>query len=114
MFGEKLRKLRKEKKLTMKEFGEKFNLAESTISGYETGNRKPEITIIEKFADFFDVSVDYLLGREIKNTDDTANFEDMLDDPEFEIFFKELKGSPEENRRKALDFLKYLNEQEKK
>ncbi|MEI2466629.1 helix-turn-helix domain-containing protein [Niallia taxi] len=63
MFGKRLRTLRKESKLTMKEFGEKFSLAESTISGYENGNRKPDMDILSRFADFFNVSTDYLLGR---------------------------------------------------
>ncbi|WP_254450313.1 helix-turn-helix domain-containing protein [Cohnella herbarum] len=63
MFPQKLRELRKEKRLTAKQFGEKFTLAESTISGYETGARTPDMETIEKFANFFEVSVDYLMGR---------------------------------------------------
>lgn len=63
--GIRLRKLRKERKLTMKDFGAKFNLAESTISGYENGSRNPDLETIDKFASFFDVSVDYLMGRTI-------------------------------------------------
>ncbi|MED1201984.1 helix-turn-helix domain-containing protein [Heyndrickxia acidicola] len=63
MFGKRLRELRKKKGLTMKEFGNKFSLAESTISGYENGIRKPDIELVDKFADFFEVSSDYLLGR---------------------------------------------------
>ncbi|USK43760.1 helix-turn-helix domain-containing protein [Cytobacillus oceanisediminis] len=62
-FGERLRELRKEKKLTSKQFGEKFKLAESTISGYETGARKPDIELVKAFANFFDVTTDYLLGE---------------------------------------------------
>ena len=69
LFPQRLRQLRKQKKLTAKAFGDMFNLAESTISGYETGSRKPDIELIEKFADFFGVSVDYLLGR----TDNPSN-----------------------------------------
>ncbi len=69
MFGERLRELRKRKKLTMKELGKVFNLAESTISGYESGARKPDIDQVKKFADYFDVPTDYLLGRsDIKET----------------------------------------------
>lgn len=63
MLGNRLRELRKKKGLTMKELGKKFSLAESTISGYETGNRKPDLELIDGFADFFEVSSDYLLGR---------------------------------------------------
>lgn len=63
MFGSRLRELRKNKNMTMKELGKKFSLAESTISGYEIGNRRPDIEMINAFADFFEVTTDYLLGR---------------------------------------------------
>lgn len=76
MFGKRLRMLRKERKLTMKDFGKYFNLAESTISGYEGGSRKPDMDTINKFADYFDVTTDYLLGRSDNPTytaDEEAN-----------------------------------------
>lgn len=60
---EKLRELRKNKKITMKELGNQLNLAESTISLYETGAREPDNDTLKKIADFFGVSIDYLLGR---------------------------------------------------
>ncbi|MEK3740028.1 helix-turn-helix transcriptional regulator [Paenibacillus sp. FSL R5-0636] len=61
--GNRLRKLRKNEDLTMKEFGAKFSLAESTISGYENESRKPDLDTVNKFADYFNVSADYLMGR---------------------------------------------------
>ena len=62
-FGSRLRRLRKERKLTMKQLGAHFGLAESTISGYENNNRSPDKETIRQFADYFGVSVDYLLLR---------------------------------------------------
>lgn len=61
--GDRLRKLRRERKLTAKEFGKIFNIAESTVSGYENGSRNPDTEKINLFADFFGCSTDYLLGR---------------------------------------------------
>ncbi|MPN64248.1 HTH-type transcriptional regulator ImmR [bioreactor metagenome] len=61
-FGEKLRLLRTEKGLTLKELGELTNQTFSNISRYERGIREPNIETIKMFADFFNVSVDYLLG----------------------------------------------------
>lgn len=63
MFSSRLRELRLKHNLTMKQLGIMVNLAASTISGYENGIRKPDIGTLYLFADTFDVSVDYLLGR---------------------------------------------------
>ncbi|MBM0064386.1 helix-turn-helix domain-containing protein [Alkalicoccobacillus gibsonii] len=63
MFSSRLREQRLKHNLTMKQLGVRVNLAASTISGYENGIRKPDISILYLFADTFDVSVDYLLGR---------------------------------------------------
>lgn len=60
--GKRLRELRKSKCLTMKELGQHFNLAESTISLYENNKRSPDNETIVKFARFFDVTTDYLMG----------------------------------------------------
>lgn len=72
MYGQRIRELRKEKKLTMKQFGEKFGLAESTISGYENETRKPDIELLEKFADYFDVKVDFLIGRDNEDPEEST------------------------------------------
>lgn len=55
--------LRENKKITQKELARLFKVAESTISMYERNEREPSFSFVEKLADFFDVSVDYLLGR---------------------------------------------------
>ena len=60
----RLRELRKQNGLTMKQLGDKAGLAESTISLYENGKRQPDQGTMLFFANFFGVSVDYLLGRD--------------------------------------------------
>lgn len=59
-----LRELRKNRKITMKELGSALNLAESTISLYENGQRQPDFETITKIANYFNVTIDYLMGRE--------------------------------------------------
>lgn len=64
----KIRELRKSKKLSMKELGEAIGgYAESTISLYENNKRQPDQETLIKIADFFGVSIDYLLGHEPSN-----------------------------------------------
>ena len=65
----RIRELRKEKKLTMKELGKMCGLAESTISLYETDKHEPDNSTLVKLSDIFGVSVDYLLGRETADED---------------------------------------------
>lgn len=58
---EMLRKLRKEKGLSMKKLGAIIGVAESTISLYESGKREPDYKTLLTLALFFNVSTDYLL-----------------------------------------------------
>lgn len=48
----------------MKQLGEIVDLAESTISQYENGKRQPDNETVFRMADYFDVTVGYLLGVE--------------------------------------------------
>lgn len=66
-----LRTLRKQKGFTLKEVANKLNLAESTISLYETGNREPDHLTLCALADLYEVSVDELLGRAIEDNSKT-------------------------------------------
>lgn len=61
--GERLKQLIEERGLEHQEFGEMFNLAKSTVSGYVNNNRTPSDELKKKFADYFDVTVDYLIGK---------------------------------------------------
>jgi len=55
--------LRKEHNLTQEQLGKKINVTKVSISGYENGNRTPDSDTLNKIADFFDVTTDYLYGR---------------------------------------------------
>lgn len=61
----RLRELRRQKGLSMRELGEQVGLSESTVSLYENGRRKPSHELLCRLADFFGVSVDYLLERDL-------------------------------------------------
>lgn len=60
-------KLRKENNLTQKELAEKLYLTQNGYSSYENGRTEPNIETLCKIADFYNVSLDYLVGREYKN-----------------------------------------------
>ena len=60
----RLKELRKQKGLSLKELGDILGVAESTVSLYENQKREASYNILLKAADFFDVSVDYILDND--------------------------------------------------
>lgn len=73
MFQKNLKRLREFSSLTQSELAEGIFVVRSSISNYESGAREPTLTRLQQIANFFDVSVSYLIGDvdgEIKELDD--------------------------------------------
>ena len=69
-FGKKLKELLEERDTTQKEFAQILNVAPSTISSYVQNAREPDVETLRRIADYFDVSLDYLLSDKQEGTDD--------------------------------------------
>ncbi len=65
-FGQRLKALRTEKHMTQDDLGKVMNVSKASISLYEKNERTPDQATLIKTADYFDVSLDYLLGRSDK------------------------------------------------
>ena len=65
-FGDNLRALIEERDITQKELAKKLNIAPSTLGSYVQYVREPDFATLKIFADFFDVSTDYLLDHSVK------------------------------------------------
>jgi repressor LexA len=63
IFGERLKQLREKRGLRQQDVADQVGVARVTISLYEAGRREPDNETIERLADLFQVSVDYLFGR---------------------------------------------------
>jgi len=59
----RLRELRKKKRKSQIALGLDLDMSQNTISRYETGEREADYATLIKFADYFNVSIDYLLER---------------------------------------------------
>lgn len=59
----RLKQLREQKRLNQDGLAMKINVSQSTISAYEVGERTPDLETLITIANFFDVSIDYLVGR---------------------------------------------------
>lgn len=73
VLGDRLRKLREKRELSQYELARRLGIARTTYQGYEMGAREPDYETLQKIADFFDVSTDYLLGR----TNDPSQPDDL-------------------------------------
>lgn len=68
--GERIAQLRKSRSMSQFQLAKTLNIATSTLGMYETNKRKPNMEMLERLADFFGVSIDYLLGRETSDKSD--------------------------------------------
>lgn len=59
----RIKELRQARKITQVKLAMDLNFSQHTISRYETGEREPGIDELIRIADYFRVSVDYLIGR---------------------------------------------------
>ena len=80
----RLKEIRKEKRLTLEQVGKGVGLSTNAISRYERGVREPKLETWQKLADFFNVPVDYLLGiskdRSTLTIDDLNTEEQEVDE----------------------------------
>ncbi|MEG3310974.1 helix-turn-helix domain-containing protein [Streptococcus sp. SS-4456] len=110
MFAERLKQLRKEAGLTQKSIADHFNIKQPTYSQWEQGKRGPSDETLQRFASFFNVSTDYLLGNsDIRNPEEDINLSD------FEILYRNTsKGlSDNEQAQLEIDLKNFLIERQK-
>lgn len=103
-FSERLTLMRHEKKLTQENLAGVLGVSKATISKYEKGAASPSYKMLWKLADFFSVSVDYLIGKTNSFTGD-PNENDLI--TELKGIFEEMN---EEDKNKAIRILKLLKE----
>jgi transcriptional regulator with XRE-family HTH domain len=93
LLSERLLKLRKEAKLTQEGLSLKLKMARTTYSGYELGTSEPDNETLEKIADFYGVTTDYLLGREESKKPTVSDLE-LSDDELMQKYKIVLDGKP--------------------
>ncbi|MBO8169056.1 MAG: helix-turn-helix transcriptional regulator [Thermoanaerobacteraceae bacterium] len=106
--GRRIQKLRKQKNLTQQELATVIGISRGSLSMIEIDKREPDNQTLKKFADFFNVSTDYLLGR----TDDPSYQTDELSEKELEEIIKKegimFDGIPldEEDKEDIIEVMK--------
>lgn len=107
-FSDRLKALREERRLSQLELAGRLKLSNSTISQYETTDRLPEPRILQAIADFFGVSVDYLLGR----TDVRQPAGQLPDD--VQIWLRSTGDLLPEDREELARFIEWLKERRRR
>jgi transcriptional regulator with XRE-family HTH domain len=78
MFAKRLVSLRKAAKLTQQQLADQLGITRGTLSMYEIGKREPDFATTQKIADFFDVSIDWLLGKDDVSTGSKQTIESFV------------------------------------
>lgn len=103
MFGDVLKELRVNNKMTQSELANILNVSTSTIGMYEQNRRDPDTKTVNKIADYFEVTTDYLLGH--KNIEKNKDNEE---DNEITILNRHAKKMTSEQRKKLIEIAKIM------
>ncbi|TLQ08805.1 helix-turn-helix transcriptional regulator [Marinilactibacillus psychrotolerans] len=83
MFKERLKLLRKNKGLTQKELADILHVSQQTVGSWEVGRAFPDESTVNKLSTFFNVSIDYLYGKDVPgwaSSEDVVELEKVLED----------------------------------
>ncbi|MDM8222988.1 helix-turn-helix transcriptional regulator [Ligilactobacillus salivarius] len=92
--GYRISELRKQAGMSQFQLAKVLNIATSTLGMYETGKREPSLKVMNRIANYFNVTTDYLLGRPEKKDDNTKTADIEDDDV---IFTYEGRRIPKED-----------------
>lgn len=100
-FKDLFAELRKDTGLSQEKFAAIFHQSGSAISSYETGRNAPSYEMLIQYADYFNVTTDYLIGRTSHAMSPTILVEDYIDGTSVKDVIDLLQSLPA-NRRRAL------------
>lgn len=136
ILGTRIADLRNERNLSQYKMAEELGMSRGQLANYEQGSRQPDNATLQKLANFFEVSVDYLLGRtDDPRTIDQINQENaqrisdaLASDPESEellafwselkeredlfLLFKQVRPLSDESIRRVMRIIKAIEDEE--
>lgn len=116
-FAEIFKYLRLREGLTQKEMADRLGIAKSTVSMYENGNREPDFELLEQIADYFNVDMNFLLGKDkderyFLDEKTTQIAQEIFDNEELKLLFDAAKDSSPEDLKTVHDMLLALKRKE--
>jgi transcriptional regulator with XRE-family HTH domain len=124
-FGRNISNIRKSRNLTQEELAKALNISRASLGMYETDKRNPDPEMLKKFANYFDVTIDYLLdmpdsgmniqqiSEAVKDDPELIEFWDMLKDREdLQILFKQTKKLDSKGIQQIIRIIKAIEDEE--
>ena len=124
MLGQKIKELRLSKNLKTQDLAVKVGVNQSSISNYESGLRTPSLEVLIRLAEFFEVSLDYLLDHnpdqklykeiEAALVDEPQlleAFEEMKERDDLKRLFKDSKDLSPDTVKKVIEIIKIMEEE---
>lgn len=120
-FANVFKELRIKSGLTQQEMADKLKISRSSIGMYESGEREPSFELLEAIADFFNVDMNYLLGKKelsehipegyYLNEDarDMAQF--LYENPEYKVLFDASRKVKKEDIQFVKEMIDRMNKQ---
>ncbi|MGO5051843.1 helix-turn-helix domain-containing protein [Lachnospiraceae bacterium LCP25S3_G4] len=112
-FSEKLKILRDSKDITQKELANYLEVSRATVAGYETRNRQPDFDKLIRLAQYFQVSVDYLVGKDDLQSTDWQTAQKKLEkdiDQKIALLYSSLSLT---SKQSALEYIELLRLKDK-
>ena len=100
IFGERLKLIRLEKKLSLEELGKIIGVSKTTLSKYERAMREPKITIINDLAAYFEVPVEWLIGYDENKYTNITSIYNELEPPRQKVVYKFAERQLQEQNKK--------------
>lgn len=111
-FKDMLKYLRNREGLSQAELASKLGVAKSTISMYEVGKREPDFETLESIADFFNVDMNFLLGKSQNEptgyylNDETAKMaQEIYENPDYKVLFDASRDLDPEDIQFVIDMI---------
>jgi len=105
LIGLRIRELRESRKMTQEEISEQMHISKTSVVNYESGTRKIPLSMVKRYAEFFNASVDDLIGIHIKSKQ-TVYFSNPKISANLDRWFKEI-GEIELNEKEMEELIAY-------
>lgn len=103
-----IRKLREEEKLTQGYIAKRLGVVQQTYSNYERGNTEVPLEHLSKLADYYGVSIDYMVGRTSFRKPATELNEEYSRNKTTGTVLSEMLWLENDSREKLLDYIEFL------